>query len=92
MTRLGWLRTLCIIPFAALLSQPVASQNINPKDAVQEIAALNSDILSIGEIIRISDDIVFWQSVAIMGSEYGWTFDFTGQGNIHEWKYRLYNA
>ena len=87
------LKSFCFILVLTCQASLTTAQTINPKDAVQEIAALNADIMQIEAIKSISEEIVYWQSVAIMGSEYGWQFEFNDQGaNIVEWTYRLYNT
>ncbi len=44
-------------------------------------------------LYRLCEELVFWQGVAIMGAQNGWTFSYNTAGTeIEEWTYRLYNA
>ena len=62
----------------------------DPKDAVKELAALSADLANIDTLQRITDDLVFWQSVAIMGGEYDWQFSYNSAGTeLVEWTIRL---
>lgn len=82
--------TICAL---ALYSGPATSQSDDANGAVYEIAELNAHMVQFETLQRISEDIVFWQSVAIMGSEYDWTFSYnTGGTEIQDWTVRLYNT
>lgn len=86
-------KSLAIASVVALSPMVASSQSIDPKAAVQEIATLSADMVHFDTIRRIAEDLVFWQSVSIMGGEYGWTFNYGAQGeNVEEWTYRLYNS
>ena len=76
-----------------LSSIPLAAQPRDAKDAVQEIAALSTDMTQFATLLRLSEDISFWQSVSIMGAEYEWNFSYDTQGaEVFAWTIRLYNA
>ncbi len=76
-----------------LSSTPPAAQPRDANDAVQEIAALSTDITHFATLLRLSEDISFWQSVSIMGAEYDWEFSYNTQGTeVSAWTVRLYNA
>lgn len=86
-------KALAVMIVLALSPIPASSQSTDPKAATQEIAALSVDMTHFDTIRRVAEDLVFWQSVAIMGGEYGWTFTYSGQGtNVEQWTYRLYNS
>ena len=49
-------------------------------------------MLQIATVLRISEDIAFWQSVSIMGAQNDWEFTYSGEGNeSFPWTLRLYN-
>lgn len=76
----------------SLLSNPSAADPRDPKQAVQEIGGLNADMLQIATVLRISEDIAFWQSVSIMGAQNDWEFTYSGEGNqSFPWTLRLSN-
>ena len=86
------LLSLCLVLLSFYLA-PLAAEPRDPKDAVHEIAELNTDMTQFATILRLSEDISFWQSVSIMGAEYGWEFNFDAQGaEVEQWTYRLYNT
>lgn len=88
------MRYFAIILTALCLSTiHVAAEPRAAKDAVQEISALNADMTHFATILRLSEDIAFWQSVSIMGAEYNWEFNYDAQGAlVVAWTYRLYNT
>jgi len=88
------MRFLSVIMIALTISStPMAAEPRDAKDAVQEIAALNADMTQFATILRLSEDITFWQSVSIMGAEYEWDFSYDTQGaEVFAWTLRLYNA
>lgn len=72
---------------------PLAATPREANDAVQEIAALSTDMTQFATLLRLSEDIAFWQSVSIMGAEYGWDFSYDTQGaEVFAWTIRLYNS
>jgi hypothetical protein len=76
----------------SLLSNPSAADPRDPKQVVQEIGGLSADMLQIATVLRISEDIAFWQSVSIMGAQNDWEFTYSGDGNeSFAWTLRLYN-
>ena len=56
--------------------------------------AANVKVLGqVDTIYRLREELVFWQSVAIMGDEFGWVLDYNVQGSANEaWTIRLDNA
>ena len=89
----AWIRYAAIaLVGLGLLSHPSAADPRDPKQAVQEIGGLNADMLQIATVLRISEDIAFWQSVSIMGAQNDWEFTYSGDGNERfAWTLRLYN-
>jgi len=75
------------------LTNPASADSVDPAAAVQELAALNADLVSISTILRISEDIAFWQSVALLGAEHDWEFEYSlGGDERYQWTLRLYNS
>jgi hypothetical protein len=86
------LLALCLVIFF-LSHLPVAAEPRAAKEAVQEISVLTTDMTQFATILRLSEDISFWQSVSIMGAEYGWEFEYSAQGkDVFPWTLRLYNS
>jgi len=86
------LLSVCLALLFLSLTQ-LAAQTRDAKDAVQEIAALSTDMTQFATLLRLSEDISFWQSVSIMGAEYQWKFNYDTQGSdVFAWTYRLYNT
>ena len=86
---------LVVILLLALSSQSMqaAAQPREPANAVQEIADLTEGMAQFATILRLSEDIAFWQGVAIMGGQYDWEFSKNTQGTeIFSWTYRLTNS
>ena len=88
------MRLLAIWLVALFLSAPpLTAEPRDPKDVVQEIAALNTDMTQFAALLRLSEDISFWQSVSIMGAENNWEFGYDSQGTeVFAWTLRLYNS
>ena len=63
------------------LTNPASADSVDPAAAVQELAALNADLVNISTILRISEDIAFWQSVALLGAEHDWEFEYSLGGD-----------
>ena len=62
----------------------------SPKYAVKKIAALNADLTKLDALQRITDDLVFQQTVSIMGGEYDWHFRYNSAGTeLVAWTIRL---
>jgi hypothetical protein len=75
------------------LTNPASADSVDPAAAVQELAALNADLVNISTILRISEDIAFWQSVALLGAEHDWEFEYSlGGDERYQWTLRLYNS
>ena len=86
---------LVVILLLALSSQSMqaTAQPREPANAVQEIADLTEGMAQFATILRLSEDIAFWQGVAIMGGQYDWEFSKNTQGTeIFSWTYRLTNS
>jgi len=75
-----------------LQSLEASAEPRDPQQTVQEIAGLTADMTQFATILRISEDIAFWQGVAIMGAQYDWEFGKNTQGTqVFAWTYRLTN-
>ena len=58
--------------------------------AIKEMAAQTAAISNINTISRVSEDLAFWQSVAILGGANGWTFSYNTEGTEQlAWTLRL---
>lgn len=80
------------LPFA-LSSAPAPSQTQPSGEAITEIAAHSRLLAQFDTIARLSEELVFWQSVAILGAQNGWEFSYNTQGTQPwPWTLRLYNA
>ncbi len=85
---------LCVpLAFAiAAVSPPAKAQDPPDRRAqVIEAAALADYVVQVDLLCNLVEDLVFWQSVAIMGDRSDWTFEYSA-GNIEPFTYRLYNA
>ena len=74
---------------------PVATsaQSKSPYDVIKEIAGHSTALEHIDTIYRLSEELVFWQSVALMGEEFDWEFSNNTAGTeIMNWTFRLENA
>lgn len=80
MLKLGMRLTAIMILGLSLLSSTAIGEPRDPKQAVQEIAGLHADTVHIATVLRISEGIAFWQSVAIMGAQNDWDFTYSGGG------------
>ncbi len=93
MMTMSLIKSLAVVVAMTFFPLSASAQPTDPKDAVKEIAALTADMAHFDAIRRVAEDLVFWQSVAIMGGEFGWTFAYNSQATeIEEWTYRLYNS
>lgn len=92
--RMSLIRFLTIVLVAAPpLAAPGYAQPRDPAATVQQLAGLNADMVNIATLLRISEDLAFWQSVSILGAEHGWDFDYSlGGAERYPWTLRLYNA
>ncbi|MBT8456784.1 MAG: hypothetical protein KJO15_11855 [Alphaproteobacteria bacterium] len=69
------------------------AQPREPAEAVQEIAGLTADMTQFATILRLSEDLAFWQGVSIMGAQNDWEFSKNSEGTeIWAWTYRLGNS
>jgi hypothetical protein len=75
----------------SLLSHAATAEPRDPRQAVQEIAALNADLIHIMSLLRMSEDIAFWQSVSVLGAQNDWEFSYSGGVN-YAWSLRLYET
>ena len=74
-------------------SLELAAEPRDPKSTVQELAGMTTDMTHFTTILRLSENISFWQSVAIMGAQNGWEFTYSGGGSeSFAWTLRLYNS
>ncbi|MBT8459688.1 MAG: hypothetical protein KJN60_08470 [Boseongicola sp.] len=83
------------ILLVALSAQPMQliAQPREPAEAVQEIAGLTADMTQFATILRLSEDLAFWQGVSIMGAQNDWEFSKNSEGTeIWAWTYRLGNS
>jgi len=79
----------------SLIMVPAATsaQNNDPNVAIKEIAGRSTALTQIDTIYRLSEELVFWQSVALMGAQYGWEFSYSQSGSLMlNWTSRLENA
>lgn len=89
--------TFKVFAFMLVLSSAATTgaiaEAIEPKDAVQEIAAQSSLLTHIDTIYRLTEELVFWQSVAVMGGAFDWEIIYNAQEAVmFPWTYPLYNA
>ncbi|MEP1202077.1 hypothetical protein [Tateyamaria sp.] len=81
--------------FVSLLMAPATTlaQGNDPYLAIKEIAGRSTALMQIDTIYRLSEELVFWQSVALMGAQNGWEFDYDASGATQmNWTIRLENA
>ena len=70
-----------------------ASEDFDAQATIKDMAATVNVLGHIDTIYRLTEELVFWQSVAIMGGEYGWVLGYNTQGTANEaWTIRLDNA
>jgi hypothetical protein len=76
-----------------LSTGPLTAQDTAPDRRAQlvEAAGLADYLVQVDTICNLAEELVFWQSVAIMGAEHDWTFDFAND-YPEAFTYRLYNA
>ena len=70
-----------VLAMAANLQQPAAAQQSDLSETIQTLSGQARLKDQCDTLKRISDDIVYWQSVAILGATHGWTFAYSGEGS-----------
>jgi len=69
------------------------AQSNDPYEAIKEIAAKSTALEHIDTIYRLSEELAFWQAVALMGEEFDWSFSYNSGGtDPQRWTLRLENA
>ncbi len=69
------------------------AQPTDPYLAIKEIAGQSSALEHIDTIYRLSEELAFWQGVALMGEEFDWKFSYNTAGtDPQRWTIRLENA
>jgi hypothetical protein len=88
------LKFAMVLLFAVnIQSLELAAEPRDPKSTVQELAELTTDMTRFAAIVRLSEDISFWQGVAIMAAQNDWEFKYSRGGKqSFEWTLRLYNS
>lgn len=82
-----FLVSLLMVPATTL------AQDNDPYVAIKEIAGRSTALTQIDTIYRLSEELVFWQGVALMGAEYEWEFSYNTSGSVQmNWTIRLENA
>jgi len=85
--------TVILLLAMSIQSLQVTAQPRQPAKAVQEIAGLTADMTQFATILRLSEDLAFWQGVSIMGAQYDWEFSYNTQGTeVTAWTIRLENS
>ena len=70
-----------------------AAQPVDQNDALKQIAAQTSALGHIATIYRLSEDLAFWQGVALMGEKFDWDFSYNTEGTeILRYTIRLSNV
>lgn len=85
------LTALVFVMLAAL--NPTLAQEQDSVKEIQDIAQQVSVLKQFDTIYRLTESLVFWQSVAVMGAAFGWEFSYENSSgkNIWPWTLRLYN-
>lgn len=93
MCRILWLLALCVTVVSPLPATAQSGDAVPQDEIIQMMARQTALIESFETIGRLSEELVFWQSVATMGQVHGWEFSYnTGGGNEQSYTLRLYNS
>ena len=82
-----------LLVFGSMTTPNVDAQPVDQNEALKQIAAQTSALGHIATILRLSEDLAFWQGVALMGEEFDWSFSYNTDGSeILRWTIRLSNV
>ncbi len=82
-----------ILLLIAALAAPMPALAQSNDDPVKEISATAGLIAHLDTIARNSEEIAFWQGVAVLGGAFDWRIDFSADGSeTIAPSYRLFNA
>lgn len=86
------LRTLAMLVLLAA-APPSHAQTVGAPSPLREMGDEVTLAASFDTLYRLSEELVFWQSVSIMGGVYDWRVEYTAGGRDQiAWTLRLYNA
>jgi hypothetical protein len=74
-------------------SNPAQAQGTVPVEAVVALGEEARLLAHFDTLYRLTEELVFWQSIAIMGADRGWEFNYNSSGEMRQpYTFRLYNA
>jgi hypothetical protein len=72
---------------------PMAAQTADPLETIIELGAQSTLLSYFDTLYRLTEELVFWQSVSIMGAEYGWDSSYYPEsGEIEPYTFNLDNS
>ncbi len=87
---------LLILIFLAMgvcLAVPASADEDPKKLALASLSEMAKLQEQLDTLYRVSEELVFWQSIAIMGADHGWEYNYSLNGtDIQKYTLRLYNA
>lgn len=83
-----------LVVLLIVVSGNIAAQTADPKETLREIAGQSALLAEYDTLYRVSEELAFWQSVALLGAENGWQLIYSEGSTANRWPYtlRLYNA
>jgi len=85
--------TAALVAAFACLPVSVGAQDLTAAETMQRMAEQDALLAQFDSLYRLSEELTFWQGVAIMGTQYDWKLAYSMEGGEgFRWTIKLYNA